>query len=71
MAAISDRRKTASSFRKAAMISPQEDYLSAKGAFGYQVSVTPEGQITAGGWEVLYRALGLADDGRRLLCRNL
>jgi len=66
---IRDRREAALPLRKAAMISPQEDYLRAKGAFGYQVSVTPEGE-SAHGIGKFYRAPGFEDDGRRLLYRT-
>lgn len=50
------------------MISPQEDDLRAKGAFGYQVSVAPEGE-GADGIGRVYRSPGFEDDGRRLLYR--
>lgn len=68
MTAIRDWRKAALSLRKLAMISSQEDYLRAKGAFGYQVSVTPEGESAQKIGE-FYRAPGFEDDGRRLLYR--
>jgi GNAT superfamily N-acetyltransferase len=51
-----------------ALIAAVEDYLRAKGAFGYQVSVTPEGESTQKIGE-FYRAPGFEDDGRRLLYR--
>ena len=51
-----------------ALIAAVEDYIRAKGAFGYQVSVTPEGESAQGIGE-FYRAPGFEDDGRRLLYR--
>lgn len=52
-----------------ALIAAVEAYLRAKGAFGYQVSVMPEGE-SAHGIGKFYRALGFEDDGRRLLYRT-
>jgi GNAT superfamily N-acetyltransferase len=52
------------------IVAAAEDYLRARGAAGYQVTVTPFGEKSHG-LRDFYRALGFAEEGRELLYRRL
>ena len=52
------------------IVAAAEDYLRARGAAGYQVTVTPFGEKSHG-LRDFYRALGFAEEGRELLYRKL
>jgi len=52
------------------IVAAAEDYLRARGAAGYQVTVTPFGEQSHG-LRNFYRALGFAEEGRELLYRRL
>jgi GNAT superfamily N-acetyltransferase len=53
-----------------AMVTAAEDHLRAKGATGYQVTVTPFGE-TSHGLRRFYQKLGFAEEGRSILFRRL
>jgi GNAT superfamily N-acetyltransferase len=52
------------------LIAAVENFLKARGAAGYQVTVTPYAQ-RAHGMREFYRQLGFAEEGREILYRRL
>jgi len=53
-----------------AMVDAAENYLRARGAWGYQVTVTPFGE-SSHGLRRFYQKLGFAEEGRSILYRKL
>jgi len=53
-----------------ALVRAAEEWLRSRGASGYQVTVTPDGE-TAHGLRTFYHALGFGEEGRSILFRNL